>query len=124
LGLEWIDAKAPLIAVAGWATLGSLVSIKDDAELDLAALKGLLARVQQTIHAAPDAVRYQMNSFIIAVGCYVAPLTATAIKTAKAIGPVTANLGDNECQVPYAPDYIAKVQKRGALGKKRKSAKC
>ena len=124
LGLEWIESKQPLLAVAGWATLGSLVSIEADTELDLAALKQLLARVQETIHTAPDAVRYQMNLFVISVGCYVAALTAAAIKTGKQIGPVTANLGDNECQVPYAPDYIAKVQKRGTLGKKRKSAKC
>jgi 3-methyladenine DNA glycosylase AlkD len=124
LALEWIESKKPLLGVAGWATLGSLVSIKDDAELDLAALKQLLARVQKTIHAAPDAVRYQMNLFLISVGCYVTDLTATAIKTGQQIGPVTANLGDNECQIPFAPDYIAKVQKRGTLGKKRKSAKC
>ena len=58
LALEWIDSKKPLIAVAGWATLGSLVSIKDDAELDLAELKRLLQRVQKTIHQAPNAVRY------------------------------------------------------------------
>ena len=28
------------------------------------------------------------------------------------------------CQVPFATDYIRKVQKRGAIGKKRKKAKC
>jgi hypothetical protein len=35
-----------------------------------------------------------------------------------------ADLGDNNCQIPFAPDYIRKVQQRGAIGKKRKSAKC
>ena len=40
------------------------------------------------------------------------------------IGPVTANLGDNQCQIPSAPDYIRKVQKRGGIGKKRKTVKC
>jgi len=124
LAQEWIDSKTPLVAVAGWATLGSLVSIKDDAQLDLAALKRLLLRVPKTIHQAPDMVRYQMNSFIIAVGCYVQSLTETAIQTAEKIGPVMADLGDNACQVPFAPDYIRKVQKRGTIGKKRKTAKC
>jgi len=37
---------------------------------------------------------------------------------------VTADLGDNNCRVPFAPDYLRKVQKRGAIGKKRKTAKC
>jgi len=124
LALEWIESKTPLIAVTGWATLGSLVSIKEDRQLDLAALKRLLQRVQKTIHEAPDLVRYQMNSFVIAVGCYVQSLTDTAIQTAEKIGPVTVDMGDTSCQVPFAPDYIRKVQKRGTIGKKRKSAKC
>lgn len=124
LGLEWIDSEAPLVAVAGWATLGSLVSIKADAQLDLAALQQLLQRVQASIHQAPDLVRYQMNSFVIAVGCYVLALHESANRTAEAIGPVMADLGNNACQVPFAPDYMRKVQDRGTLGKKRKTAKC
>ncbi|NQU58695.1 MAG: DNA alkylation repair protein [Rhodospirillales bacterium] len=124
LGLEWIDSKTALIAAAGWGTLESLVSIKDDTELDLAGLKRLLQRVQKTIHQAPDVVRYQMNSFVIAVGTYVQPLTKTAIQIGEKIGPVTADMGNTSCQVPFAPDYIRKVQKRGAIGKKRKTAKC
>lgn len=124
LGLEWIDSETEMIAVAGWATLGSLASIKQDDQLDLAALRGLLERVERSIHAAPDHVRYQMNAFVIAVGSYVQPLTETAIATAQRIGPVMANLGNNDCQVPFAPDYIAKVAQRGSIGKKRKTAKC
>ena len=124
LGLEWIDSKAVLIAAAGWGTLGSLVSIKRDAELDLAALQRLLQRVQKTIHQAPDAARSQMNLFVIAVGTYVQPLTEAALQAGEAIGPVTVDVGNTSCQVPFAPDTIRKVQKRGAIGKKRKTAKC
>ncbi|MBX3000195.1 MAG: DNA alkylation repair protein [Caldilineaceae bacterium] len=124
LGLEWIESETEMSAVAGWATLGSLVSIKKDDQLDLAALGGLLERVERTIHHAPDLVRYQMNAFVIAVGSYVQPLTDTAISTAQRIGPVMADLGNNACQVPFAPDYIAKVAQRGSIGKKRKTAKC
>jgi len=124
LGMEWIDSKRELTAVAGWATLSCLASIKPDTELDLAGLKRLLQRVRKTIHQAPDAVRYQMNSFVIAVGSYVRTLTDTAIQTGEKIGTVKVDLGDTSCQVPFAPDYIRKVQKRGTIGKKRKSAKC
>jgi len=124
LGLEWIDSKKPLIAAAGWGTLGSLLSIKEDAALDLAALKGLLERAQKSIHQAPDLVRREMNSFVIAVGCYVRSLTETAIRIGEKIGPVDVNVGNTSCQVPFAPDYIRKVQKRGTIGKKRQSAKC
>jgi len=124
LAQEWIESKHPLNAVAGWATLSSLVSIKDDAELDLPALKRLLQRVQKTIHNSPDPVRYSMNSFVIAAGSYVPSLTDTAIQIAEKIGPVTVDMGDTSCEVPFAPDYIRKVQKRGTIGKKRKTAKC
>lgn len=124
LGLEWIDSKKALTAEAGWATLRSFVSIKDDSELDLAELKRLLKRVRKSIHQAPNDVRSQMNSFVIAVGSYVQPLMDTAIQTAEKIGPVSIDMGKTSCQVPFAPDYIRKVQKRGTIGKKRKSAKC
>ena len=124
LALAWIESGKALVAVAGWGTLISLVSIKDDAELDLAELKRLLQRVQETIHQAPDAVRYQMNGFVIAVGCYVQALTNFAMQIGEKIGPVTADMGNNACQVPFAPDYIRKVEKRRAIGKKRKTAKC
>jgi 3-methyladenine DNA glycosylase AlkD len=124
LAMEWIEAKRTLTAAAGWATLASLASIKDDTELDLGALKRLLQRVQKSIHQAPDLVRYQMNFFIVAAGTAVKSLTGMAIQVGEKIGPVTADLGNNSCAIPYAPDYIRKAQKRGTVGKKRKSAKC
>lgn len=124
LALEWIDAKSGRVAAAGWATLANLVSIKEDTELDLAALKRLLQRVQKTIHQQSDEARYQMNGFVIGVGAYVKSLTGAALQTAEKIGPVTVDMGNTACQVPFAPDYIRKVQKRGAIGKKRKSCKC
>src|ERR1700730_15762461 len=42
LALEWIDSKNPLAAEAGWATLRSLISVKEDSELDLPELNRLL----------------------------------------------------------------------------------
>jgi hypothetical protein len=104
--------------------LRSLVSIKDDSELDLAELKRLLERVRKSIHQAPNDVRSSMNGFVIAVGSYVKSLTDTAIQTGEKIGPVSVDMGNTSCQVPFAPDYIRRVQKRGTIGKKRKSAKC
>jgi hypothetical protein len=124
LGLEWIESKKPIEPEVGWATLSCMMSIKDDAELDLAELKRLLQRVQKTIHQAPNAVRYQMNGFVIAAGCYVNALTDLAKEVAEKIGQVTVDIGNTACQVPFAPDYIRKVEKRGTIGKKRKTAKC
>jgi 3-methyladenine DNA glycosylase AlkD len=124
MALKWIESAKSLVAAVGWATLSSLVSIKDDAELDLPELKRLAQRVERTIQEAPDQARCQMNGFLIALGSYVQPLTEFALQTGEKIGPVTADLGNNSCQIPFAPDCIRKVQKRGGIGKKRKSAKC
>jgi hypothetical protein len=64
-----------------------------------------------------------MNSFVIAVGSYVKPLTDLAVQTAKKIGTVTVDL-PGDCKLPSAVEYIKKVQDRGAIGKKRKTVKC
>lgn len=124
VALEWIESGKDLIAAAGWGTLSNVVALKADADLDLAELKRLLQRVQKTIHSVPDKVRYAMNSFVIAVGCYVEPLTALARQIGEKIGAVTVDLGNTACKVPFAPTYIDKVAARGAIGKKRKTVKC
>ncbi len=124
LALEWIDSKKENIAAAGWSTLSSLVGTRPDVDLDIAELKKLLERVAKTIHQQPNRVRHCMNGFVIAVGSYVPALTAAALETAKKVGTVSVDMGGTACKVPAAADYIKKVQDRGAIGKKRKSAKC
>ena len=110
LALKWIESKKDHVAGAGWATLAGLTQIKDDSELDLAELKQLLARIEKTIHDAPDRVKYQMNRFVIAVGSNVKSLTDLAMATGKKIGKITVDMGDTDCKVPYSPDYIDKVE--------------
>jgi 3-methyladenine DNA glycosylase AlkD len=121
VALEWIDSKKERVAAAGWATLSSLVAIKDDS---VAELKKLLERVQKTVHDQPNRVRYTMNGFVIAVGSYVKALTTLALQAAAKIGPVSVDMGGTDCKVPDADAYIKKVHARGAIGKKRKTAKC
>ena len=124
LALQWIDDKKDFIAAAGWATLRDLVAIKPDNELDMEALKALLKRVEKNIHQVNDRVRLKMNAFVISVGSYVIPLTELAIAVAKKIGEVKANMNGTACKVPDAIEYISKVKNRGALGKKKKMARC
>lgn len=124
VGLAWIESEKELESATGWATLAGWVSTRDDKQLDLPGLKGLLQRVQKEIHRAPNKTRYQMNGFVIAVGCSVRALTELALQLGEKIGPVTVDMGNTACQVPWAPDYIRKVEKRGTIGKKRKSARC
>ncbi len=124
LALEWIEAKDPRIASIGWSTQSSLMSVKEDTELDLPSLKNLLKRVQREIHKSPNEVRETMNQFVIGLGCFVAPLSDIAMKAAEKIGEVTVDHGGTACKTPFAPDYIRKVEKMGRIGKKKKTAKC
>src|SRR4051812_32721619 len=124
LGLKWIESKKPSVAAAGWSTLVGLVAMKDDSELDLAALKKLLQRVEASVHEAPNLVRYAMVMFVIALGTYVKPLADLALKAAEKIGRVEVDVGKTACKIPFAPDYIRKIRQRGAVGKKRKTVKC
>lgn len=124
LGLEWIESPDIKGALVGWGTLSSWISVKEDSELDIPALRSLLERVRMTIHAQPDRVRYNMNSFVICLGSYVRELKDEALATAEEIGIVKVDMGNTACKVPFAPDYIRKVDSMGRVGKKRKTARC
>ena len=124
LALEWIESDQEHIALAGWSTLANLCTIKPDSELDLNHLKRLLDRVAATIHQAPNRVRYNMNSFVIACGISVAPLHDYAVEVAGKIGKVEVFMGDTACQVPLATSYIGNAAEKGKIGNKKKMARC
>jgi hypothetical protein len=123
MALNWIDSKDESIAASGWHTYSSLVSIKQDADLDLAEIESLLRRAEQSIHQQPTRVKSEMNGFVIAIGCYVAPLHDLAVETAGRIGKVSVEQ-KGSCTIAFAPEQIQKFKARSPIGKKRKSPKC
>jgi len=124
LALKWIDAPQEHVAAAGWATLGNLVSLKDDADLDLPALKSLLSRVVKTLPSAADRVRQTMNNFVVSVGVYVPALHGDAMDVAKTMGVVKMGSGETACTVRDAAEQIQKAKSKGIIGKKKKTVKC
>lgn len=124
LALKWIDSGIENTASTGWATLGSLVAIKKDEEIDAKLFSGLLNRVADTIHQEQNHVRRAMNNFVIAVGGYCTHLSPKAHEVAETIGKVNVVIEGTSCKVPLATEYIEKMKTRGTLGKKRKSARC
>jgi 3-methyladenine DNA glycosylase AlkD len=124
LALEWIESDKENIAACGWATLSSIVAIKEDEFIDSELYKGLLNRVKVTIHSEKNRVRHTMNNFVIAVGGYSRHLTDEAVKTALSLGTVKVDMGGTACKVPDASEYIKKMHTRGLLDRKRKSARC
>ncbi len=124
LAMQWIDSPSEFVAVSGWSALSGIVTITPDASLDLKKFKALLKRVEKEIHKAPNRVRYAMNGFVIALGCYVTTLTEDAMDTSAKIGPVNVDMNGTACKVPAAAEYINKLKAKGTLGKKRKTVKC
>ncbi len=122
LGLEWIRSSEESIASAGWSTLLNYASINESLDLEIYA--SLLDEVANTIQDAQNRVKYTMNGFVIAVGCYIPELTQKSKEIASKIGKVDVFMGDTSCKVPLALDYIKKVEDRGSIGKKRKMARC
>jgi 3-methyladenine DNA glycosylase AlkD len=122
--LKWIESKKEHVAAVGWATLAGLVATRPDEELDLAEIKKLLGRVVREIHEAKNRARYTMSVFVISVGGYVKPLLGEAKAAAAKIGNVWVDVGETACEVPVAAAYIAKMEKMGRVGKKRKTMRC
>ena len=124
LALEWIEHKEERIASAGWATLASYASVNQDENLDIQKYDDILNRVGKELHSSKNRVRYTMNGFVIAVGSYIPALTQKAKEIAREIGKVEVDVGGTACKVPFAPDYIKKVEDKNRIGKKRKTARC
>ncbi|MCH9651207.1 MAG: DNA alkylation repair protein [Deltaproteobacteria bacterium] len=123
-GLRWIESATPHVACVGWNTLSGWVALRPDDELDLKAIRGLLERVDTSLHEAPNRVRYTMNGFVISVGCYVESLTSEARAIGESLGKVKVDMGGTACKVPAAAQMIDKVTEKGRLGKKRKAIRC
>jgi 3-methyladenine DNA glycosylase AlkD len=121
LALEWIESREEHIAASGWATLASLVALRQDGDMDLKNLKTLLGRVVMEIPKVTTRVRHTMNSFVIAVGVYVKALTEDAVTAAKKI---QAENKEITSRLPDAVGYILKMKEKGSLGKKKKTVKC
>lgn len=121
---KWMKMKSASAQTSGWNTYSTAMSMRDDSDLDLAEIEQLLSTVTDAIHSADNRVKYVMNGFVISVGSYVKPLLTKAKSSAKKIGAVKVEMGDTDCHVPLATDYIAKVEKANRVGKKRKTAKC
>jgi hypothetical protein len=130
LALEWINTgKATTtsdeqVASSGWNTYAGIIITQPDQALDLREIESLLDLIAETIHQAPNRARYTMNGFVNAIGCYVAPLRTVAIATAAKIGPVFVDMGDTACELPTLSGQMAKMEKAGKLGQKRKTIRC
>ena len=109
---------------SGWATFISILGIMPDEELDRSEIDLLLERIERTIHTEQNRVRYAMNNFVICVGAYLPDRTERAKALDERIEKVSVEMGGTACKVPLIAPYIGKIEARGSIGKKRKTAHC
>lgn len=124
LAVKWTKSKKQHLLRAGWSTLGAIAATVPDDRLPVAEYGEMLERVVREIGRAPDGAKYSMNGFVISVGTYVAPLAAKAMAAAKKIGKVEINMGETDCNVPVAADYIVKCRRGAPVAPKRKTVRC
>lgn len=124
LASDWIKSENELITICGWNTYSNYLSITKDEILNLNEIRNLLSLIEKNIHEEKNRVRYTMNNFVISVGAFVKPLYNDAMAVAEKIGKVNVNLGKTACKVPVATEYLEKIEKRGVIGKKKKTCIC
>ncbi|TNE73839.1 MAG: DNA alkylation repair protein [Bacteroidetes bacterium] len=121
---EWINDPSNKRQEAAWAALSAYIGITDQSDLSTEFFKELVDRVEREIDHVEGRVAYTMNGFVIAAGGGCSDLTEYCIEVGKRIGKVHVEMGSTSCKVPYIPDYIDNMKKRGRIGKKKKTAKC
>lgn len=124
LAREWMHSPDEMAATCGWSTYANYITMTADELLDHEEIARLLRQVETTIHEERNRVRYTMNAFVIVVGSSVRALHEEAMKVAEAIGKVHVHMGQTACKVPFAPEYIRKVEAAGKLGVKKKTCIC
>ncbi len=124
LAAQWINSENETEQAAGWASYSALLTITPDNDIDLVLLEKLINRIITEIGNSPNRTRYTMNSFIISAGTSVKPIHSKAAEAAERIGKVDVYLGKTACKVPYARDYIKKIEDKNQIGKKRKTSFC
>lgn len=124
LARDWIESEREMTATAGWSTFSSTLAVVPAEAINLAEIAALLARVENAIHGERNRVRYAMNSFVISVGAYIPEFTHRAKDVGRRIGTVTVDMGQTECKVPLITPYIEKIEARGTIGRKKKTARC
>lgn len=106
LAEAWIDSSHEWVSAAGWTVVALQPRRFEDG------LSALIARIETTIHTAPNRTRHSMNNALIAIGSLGEPWTEKAIAAAERIGEVEVDHGATNCKTPDAVAYIRKSLRR------------
>ncbi|MCR8849257.1 DNA alkylation repair protein [Rossellomorea sp. SC111] len=121
---KWIESGEELKMSAGWSCYCWLLGNRKDEEFSETKLAGMLQKVKETIHEAPERTKSAMSNFVTTVGVSYVPLHEAALETAKEIGPVEMVREGKKNSVLKSADDILKQVEKGRIGFKRKYVRC
>ena len=124
LGMEFIEAKKENVACCGWSTLSNWLSFRRDDQVDVAAVKDLLKRLEATIHDQPNRLRFTMSNFVLAAGAFVPEVTKECFAIGKRLKNLEVAPVKKGCSIPEIVEDLTKILKMGRIGRKRKRARC
>jgi 3-methyladenine DNA glycosylase AlkD len=103
---KWVAASDDPTRFAGWSLINAMAMVDESTPDSWFAER--LARIEKTVHSAPNTQRYIMNQTLISIGCRNAALRKLALAAARRIGKVEVDHGDTDCKTPDAVEYIEK----------------
>lgn len=121
---EWVHSDDDQLKQIGWASLGAHLLYAKRPDIDEELFSKMLDHVSENIHGESDRVKYTMNGFVIALGGAEPELYQRCLEKAKSIGKVEVFMGETACKVPFAPDYLEKMNAMGKIGNRKRTVKC
>lgn len=116
---SWIDSDNPRKRQSAYSLYALVLGTYPNEEIDQEDIIKKLNHISAVIHDEENRVRYSMNGFVISAGIYNSELTEYVKDLSTKIGKVKVFMGNTSCKVPFAPEYIKKVEKMNRIGKKR-----
>lgn len=98
LAIDWMDSKDDMRRRCGYLLLYELSKDNRDKALDDRFFTGYIHRIAETIKDEENWVRDAMNGSLLGIGKRNRKLNRSALKAARAIGPVEIDYGDNSCE--------------------------
>lgn len=100
LACDWMDSKHGMRRSCAWGLMYEFSKLKTKKAPSDEFFAECISRIQDTIHDEGNMwVRESMNTALMGIGLRSKPLNRSAIKAAKAIGPVDIDYGDdNSCE--------------------------
>lgn len=113
---DWIVSKDEIRRRCGYGVVYELSKNNRDKRLTDAFFLGCIDKIRKTIAKEENWVRVAMGGALLGIGKRNKKLNATAIRAAKAIGPIHFSDGDKKCEPMDVLEHLTSDYLRGKLG--------